>query len=135
MKVIVIILLATICPSSAPLFASAVKDTIEGVWKGTSICQVKNSPCYDEEVVYHISKAAGPNSYTILMNKIVNGKEEEMGALNCTYDAVKNTLTGKTVDRRNREGFWLFTVSGNKIKGTLTIEGKILYRVIDVTKY
>jgi len=30
--------------------------SIEGVWKGTSLCQIKDSPCHDETVVYHISK-------------------------------------------------------------------------------
>ena len=24
-----------------------------GVWKGSSICQIKNSPCHDETVVYY----------------------------------------------------------------------------------
>ena len=35
------------------LFAQAI---IEGAWRGSSICQVKNSPCHDEQVVFHISK-------------------------------------------------------------------------------
>lgn len=35
---------------------SVTAQSFEGVWNGTSLCQVKNSPCHDEIVVYHISK-------------------------------------------------------------------------------
>jgi hypothetical protein len=44
--------------------------------EGTSLCRVKPSPCNDENVVYHISKAANSKTYTTQMNKIVNGAEE-----------------------------------------------------------
>ncbi|HYK45069.1 MAG TPA: hypothetical protein VEV83_07870, partial [Parafilimonas sp.] len=53
-------------------------DKIEGVWKGTSLCQVKPSACHDESVVYHISKKSA-NLYTIQANKIVNDAEVDMG--------------------------------------------------------
>jgi len=70
----------------------AGKDNIEGIWKGTSLCQVKSSPCHDENVVYHISRATNGKTYTIQMNKIVNGAEEEMGASDAVYDE-PNTLS------------------------------------------
>jgi hypothetical protein len=41
---------------------------IEGILKGTSICQVKQSTCHDENVVYYISKKAA-NLYTIQASK------------------------------------------------------------------
>ena len=58
-------------------------DKIAGTWKGTSICQVKQSACHDENVVYHISKKSA-NVYTIQASKIVNGAEDDMG----TFDSV-----------------------------------------------
>ena len=48
--------------------------SFEGTWKGTSLCQVKNSPCHDETVVYHISKTDTINVYRNIANKIVNEK-------------------------------------------------------------
>ena len=58
----------------------------EGTWKGTSLCQIKNSPCHDEVVVYHISKDSTGKSYEVIANKIVDGKEDYMGTIPFTYD-------------------------------------------------
>jgi hypothetical protein len=52
-----------------------------GVWKGDSVCQVKDSPCHDEASVYYVSKAAEPNSFQMKMNKIVQGKEVTLGTV------------------------------------------------------
>ena len=68
-------------------------DKIEGIWKGTSLCQVKPSACHDENVVYHISKKSA-NVYTIQANKIVNGAEVDMGTFDSVvYNEAKQTLT------------------------------------------
>ena len=48
---------------------------IAGLWSGTSICQIKNSPCHDEIAAYHASKIEGTNNFSFIMNKVVNGKE------------------------------------------------------------
>src|SRR6187397_922772 len=66
-----------------------------GIWQGTSICQVKNSPCHDEAVVYHISKGNVADSFIIQANKIVNGVEEDMGTLHFNYNAKANQLVSK----------------------------------------
>ena len=110
------------------------KDSIEGTWKGTSLCQVKSSPCHDENAIYHISKAANGKAYTMQMNKIVNGVEEEMGPMDAVYDETKQTLTGVTNDKQGRVGIWLFKIDGKQMHGTLTIDGKTLYRVIELKK-
>src|SRR3954454_14353655 len=64
-----------------------------GTWSGTSICQIKNSPCHDETVVYHISKNKGADTFFINANKIVNGVEEGMGILPFVYNNKTNQLT------------------------------------------
>lgn len=110
------------------------KDSLEGTWKGTSLCQVKTSPCHDENAVYHITKGLETNTYHIQMNKMVNGIEEEMGPLDCVFDAQKKTLRGITKDRQAREGVWLFRVDGTTLHGSLTIDGNTLYRLIEVKK-
>ena len=112
----------------------SAKDSIEGTWKGTSLCQVKSSPCHDENAVYHISKAANGKSYTIQGNKIVNGIEEEMGVLDGVYDATKHTLTATMKDNQGRASIWLFKIDGRQMHGTLTHEDKTLYRIIEVRK-
>jgi len=61
--------------------------SFEGIWKGTSLCQIKNSPCHDEVVVYHISKDSNGKSYEVIANKIVDGKEDYMGTIPFTYDS------------------------------------------------
>jgi len=48
---------------------------IEGTWKGTSLCQQKQSACHDENVLYHISKKA-VNLYTMQARKIVTAQKK-----------------------------------------------------------
>jgi hypothetical protein len=106
-------------------------DGIEGVWKGTSLCQVKHSSCNDENVVYYISKSKTENTYTVQASKIVNGTEVEMGPLDLIYDNKKHTLTSQT---SKNGGVWFFKLDGEKIHGTLTLNENTLYRVVELTK-
>jgi len=101
-----------------------------GTWKGTSICQVKSSPCHDEIAAYHITKAEKPNTYHMLMNKVVDGKEEEMGITDYSFDAVNKTLTASD----NKRGtIWTFHLKGNTMDGTLVYENKV-YRIMKLSK-
>src|SRR5215831_8698550 len=109
----------------------SAKDIIEGTWKGTSLCQVKNSPCHDEIAVYHISKGTHDKTYIIRGNKVVNGVEEEMGILDALYDDTKHTLTINTKDKQGRGSLWLFKIEGKQMHGTLTTDEKVLFRVIE----
>ena len=130
MKTIYAILLFTIIQHS--LCCAQTVANIEGTWKGTSLCQVKSSPCHDEEAVYHISKVTD-TTYSMQMNKIVNGAEEEMGPLAVKYDQAKQTLSGKTNDRQGRDGVWTFKIDGDGMHGTLTLENT-LFRIIELKK-
>ena len=106
---------------------SNTDSSLIGVWKGTSICQVKNSPCHDEIVVYYISKAAGSDSFHISANKIVNGAEEEMGILPFTFNKKTNQLISTA------HGLWTFTLTAGKLDGTLLVRNE-LYRIIKLSK-
>lgn len=99
-----------------------------GRWEGTSLCQIRNSPCHDETVVYHISKKPGNDTFYIQANKIVNGKEEDMGILPCLFDEKKNQL-GSTANNN----IWSFLLKKDELEGTLVYRGK-LYRKIRLTK-
>jgi hypothetical protein len=98
-----------------------------GVWRGSSICQVKNSPCHDETVVYHISKKPGIDSFYINASKIVNGVEEEMGILPFVLNREKNQIVSTSY------GLWTFTIKQRKMEGTLYSKG-VLYRIINLTR-
>ena len=105
----------------------SVDSTLIGVWKGISICQIKNSPCHDENVVYHISKVRGIDTFKIVATKIVNGKEEEMGTLDFKFNKKTNQLISTDY------GLWTLNLKGNKLDGTLIVRGD-LYRIIKVSK-
>ena len=66
----------------------------------------------------------------MIMNKMVNGVEEDMGVLDFTYDASAGTLTYKD-EARNAE--WKFTIKGKAMDGTAYVKGQ-LYRIIKLTK-
>jgi hypothetical protein len=108
-------------------------DKIEGIWKGTSLCQVKASACHDENVVYHISKRSA-TLYTMQANKIINGTEEDMGVFDAVYDATKQTLTVTMQDGQGRSDVWLFKIDGMQMHGTLTINKNTLFRIVELKK-
>jgi hypothetical protein len=110
------------------VFSQAVN--VAGTWKGTSICQVKNSPCHDEAAVCHVEKTANPLQYAFTMNKIVDGKEVVMGVLYYAYDSSMHTLL---CNDTTHHGLWQFTVTGDKMDGTARFNGQ-LYRVIHLQK-
>lgn len=112
------------------LFISALSfSQVAGIWKGESICQIKNSPCHDENVVYHITAGSIPDSFYIQANKIMNGVEEDMGTLGAFYDPSKHLLTAHF--RKNDS--WEFKLNGTQMDGTL-VYNKVLYRIIKLQK-
>src|SRR5215470_12455688 len=93
--------------------------SVTGVWKGTSICQVKNSPCHDENVVYHISKGQGIDTFIVSGNKIINGKEVEMGIIPFRFNKATSQLTA------SMNGLWTLNLKGTVLEGTLTSNGNL----------
>jgi len=103
-------------------------DSLAGVWKGTSLCQVKNSPCHDEIVVYHIAKGNTPDSCIVQANKIVNGVEEDMGTLLFKLDRANDELISSSYNSK-----WVFKLKNGKLEGTL-IHDSNLFRIIQLSK-
>jgi hypothetical protein len=99
-----------------------------GKWNGTSLCQVKNSPCHDETVIYHISKREGVDTFYINAGKIVNGEEVGMGILPLIYNKKTKQLTSTAY------GIWTFNLDDAKLEGTLLVNGN-LYRKIVLHKH
>jgi hypothetical protein len=102
--------------------ASGSLSKVLGEWEGESICVDKNRPaCRNEHVVYHVRKKDGEaDAVTLAADKIVNGRPEEMGVLECKYDSAKSTLTCEfTVN--GTHGVFEYAVKGDEMDGTLKL--------------
>jgi hypothetical protein len=101
--------------------ASDSLSKVLGDWEGESVCTGSRPACKNEHIVYHIKKKEGEADTVMLAaDKIINGKPEEMGVLECKYDASKSTLTCEfTVN--STHGVFEFTIKGDEMQGTLKI--------------
>ena len=98
--------------------ASASTTRPVGTWKGESTCLVRPSGCNDEDSVYRFSKALQENQVTLSANRIVNGKEINMGTGLCEYGAAKRVVdcplpNGSTIH---------FDVAGDAMQGTMKLK-------------
>lgn len=109
--------------------AAASPSGIAGTWRGESICTIRDSPCHDEKVIYHISEPDQSGDLKLRADKVVNGQPEDMGTLDCNFDSKARKLICKMTN-----GTWEFAVTGTTMKGTLKLSDGRLYRNINVTK-
>lgn len=100
-----------------------------GVWKGDSVCQVKDSPCHDEVSEYYVTKGAQPDHFQMTMNKVVDGKEVTMGTLGCQ----SGTDAGTYVCRFDDATVWSWKLDKDVLDGTLQYRGQF-YRKIHLTR-
>jgi len=132
----VVVLLLMIC-SILPLLPDTLSSSViseddasfAGVWKGDSVCQIKSSPCHDEASVYYVSKGAESKSFQMKMNKMVDGKEETMGTVNCHAGSDK----GSYVCRLNELATWTWRLDKDVLAGDLQYRGQ-LYRKIHLIR-
>jgi len=118
----------------AMLLAATSADPVAGTWEGTSLCQLKPSPCHDEHVIYRIRKTS-PGRYIIDAYKVVAGEEQFMGSLDMLLDPSRRQLRGSNRDRTGVVHPWLFSISGNHMSGkALTSPGGQTFRLIEVDK-
>ena len=106
----------------APAQATSGSVDPVGVWRGTSLCLVRPSPCHDEVVVYRITGAKGSDSVSVDARKIVDAREEEMGVLACRLAA-----RGASFTCTLPKGVWRFTIRGDSLVGEL--------RLLDSTRF
>lgn len=114
------------------LFSACVSASTQGVagnWTGESICTIKDSPCHDEKVIYHVTEPNDSGDLKIEADKIVNGAPDFMGTLDCKFDAKASTVTCPM-----KNGIWRFDVKGDTMTGTLTLPDGRLFRRINVKK-
>jgi hypothetical protein len=122
---VLLFLFAAVLAKAQP---SSPDGTIPGTWKGISICQVKDSPCHDENVIYHISPIQGTDSFNIAANKVINGKEIEMGVIGCKLDRANHRLVSSAGN-----SVWTLNFKDKELDGNLVFNGT-LYRIVKLTK-
>jgi|1186.fasta_scaffold100866_2 hypothetical protein len=103
----------------------AIADLV-GDWSGTSFCQVKPSPCHDEQVVFRFSHPEG-EKIRVQGDKIVDGKAVTMGVDDWSYDATSQALTYEIP-----RGTWKLIVDGDEMNGTLITHDNVLFRKVHV---
>jgi hypothetical protein len=115
--------------------------TLVGTWRGTSICRPVGKPaCHDEIAVYHFridttvaADSSKPDRLVWQANKIVNGVEEEMGTMSCTYDRDSGVLACPMRGWR-----WVFRAAsastGDTLLGTLDNPSGVVWRDVRVTR-
>jgi len=111
--------------------ASGQAVQVAGVWRGHSVCTVKNSPCHDETNVYRISTVKdNPAQFTVTGSRMVGGEEVAMGpASQWDYDAPRQTLTTALGKGRFR-----LRVDGDKMEGEITLADGTVYRRIQLMR-
>lgn len=126
-----IIALAAACLLARGAFAQvpAAASNPVGVWRGTSLCRMRPSPCNDEIVVYRITRVKASDSLSLDARKIVNGQEEAMGVLGCRLAA-----SGEQFTCTIPKGVWRFTIRGDSLVGELRLPDNTKYRDISTAR-
>lgn len=114
--------------ASGRAFSAPQISDLAGNWTGTSLCQVRPSPCHDENVVFRFSKPQG-DKISVQADKLVDGKAVTMGVSEWTYDK----SSGKLIWEMPR-GTWKLVVDGDTIDGTLIVPNNVVFRKIHLNR-
>jgi len=115
-------------PSRVPV-SSDEDASFVGVWKGASVCQIKDSSCHDEASVYYVSKGAEADTFRVNGNKVVGGKEVSMGTLTCKA----GSAAGSYICRSDEVTVWSWRLNQDVLDGELQYRGQ-LYRKIHLMR-
>jgi hypothetical protein len=108
---------------------SAAAKPFIGTWHGTSTCLVRPSACNDEITVYRITAMKAADSVSVDARKIVNGKEEEMGVLDCRATAPSGRIACSFP-----RGVWYFSVRNDSLTGELRLPDNTRFRDVRATR-
>ena len=101
-----------------------------GAWRGSSHCLVKASPCHDEENVYHFSATKQSDHLQLRANKIVDGKEVNMGDVECRYDAGKRSVDCAMPHNNALH----LEITGDALDGSMNLADGTRYREIHLRR-
>ena len=107
--------------SQPPRPSSQSNANILGTWKGDSICVGSNRPaCKNEVVVYRFEEISGkPGKAMMFADKIVGGKREPMGKLECSVTGGSDVSCEFNINQTH--GLWHYTLQGQSLDGTLVL--------------
>ena len=120
--------------ASVILLAATAVDPIAGTWEGTSLCQVKPSPCHDEHVVYRVSLEQ-PRHYKFDAYKVIATQRVFMGSIDVTLDPQGTQLDGLVVNGGRSLGQLHLDLIEGHLEGRMTLADGTLYRLIEVEKH
>jgi hypothetical protein len=128
--------LATTNTAEVTVSDTKTANPLFGTWRGTSLCTPVRPACNNEIAVYHIAASPKSDTVAMTMNKVVDGKEVEMGGtLDYDVDTTTRTLTHEIESRDGTRGMFTFTWSGNNMTGTLIqLPGREVVRNIKLAK-
>ena len=124
----VAVLLARIAGAQSPAQHPAATTPV-GIWRGTSVCLVRQSACKDEFVVYRITKTNAADSVMLDAGKIVRGEEQDMGALACQIASPAGSLTCVIP-----QGTWHFRVRADSLVGELRLPDNTKFRDVRASR-
>ena len=125
-RLLLCLFLSLSCTAGSAQMKVVEADPVAGIWRGHSICTVKDSPCHDEVNVYHVSAIpVKPGIYFVSGNKVVDGKEEVMGTGEWRYDARTHELVYEFP-----RGVFHLKIDGERMEGDLKLPDGTLYRRI-----
>jgi len=115
--------------------ANDPRATLVGTWDGKSLCTPVRAACHDEHAVYHVTIPDKPGVVTMQMNKVVEGKEVEMGgAVDYTVNADATSLVSEYSYNGNHLR-WNFTRKKDLMTGMLIdVPSGAVIRNISVAK-
>ncbi|MES1259618.1 MAG: PepSY-like domain-containing protein [Gemmatimonadota bacterium] len=100
--------------------------SLAGTWRGTSLCLPGHPACHDEVVIYRVTAAPSDSTgYDVQADKIVDGKNEDMGKLACSFDRHTPALVCAMP-----QGVWKFLYRNDSlIGGLIATDGSPIRRV------
>jgi len=115
---------------ATPTTSNGPTQQLEAEWHGRSLCVTTKRPaCSDETVVYRIKRhAPGVEAFDIAAFKIVNGEQQFMGDIACSFEVSRQQLVCP-----QGPGAWQFRWDGRQLLGVL-FDADGPFRVIHVDK-
>lgn len=118
---------------TALLFLAAAdrRAPVLGHWTGTSKCTGVRPACHDEIASYFIKPGPKADVVTMVLDKVVDRKEEWMGTDDFQVDFEKHTLN---LVMKQNGSVWTFTWNGDTMTGTAKEPDGRVVRNIRLTK-
>ena len=90
-----------------------------GTWRGSSVCTDRQAApaCRDEDAVYEFRPGPRQGVVHWIADKMVDGKRQNMGELDLTYDAAEHCWKVEVASTRLKS-VWRLSVSGDHLTGS-----------------